>query len=218
MRFSLKCPGGPDCPLEPQSDNVASLWLAISLAILLVLWVIIILVICFRKRRARKYSLELEKLQAEDDERLADNRPSYASDGGDYREYERPGFWRGVRRTVRRVFCFCKCCYDPHNGNLRCCYSCLRGRIETGAHPRYSQLQELHLTNNDAPPNFVRTDAPVTLPLMASPEQRQQHGSTELPPARAEAYLNSGNALQTVSLEDTAALSDAGRSSADKQK
>lgn len=194
FRFVPRCPGDPGC----REGRSASLWVAIGMGAMLLLWIVVIGVVCFRKKRSKDAArLELQ----EDDSELVDSRPTYlrAEESGDYREYEKRGWKRTVRRIIRRLFCFCRCCYNPVTGNLRCCYSCLRGRIDPpGAQAQYTKLNELGATS--APQNgFVRVDAPVSDP---GPPPALPARPTILPSARSDPYLGSGTTLQTISLED----------------
>ncbi len=52
-----------------------------------------------------------------------------------------------VRSMVRRLFCWCSCCWDASTGYLRCCYCMLGGRRDASG--RYSELDEV---GGSAPP------------------------------------------------------------------
>lgn len=57
-----------------------------------------------------------------------------------------------IRKLIRKLFCFCNCCYDKKLGTLICCFKVLGGYKDNG-NGKYHAMEELPDNSNSIPMN-----------------------------------------------------------------
>ena len=161
--------------------NPGRFGIGLAIIMLLMIWGVIILLLCLRKRRRTR-------------EQRPYSRMTFDTNGNQS-ETTKPHLTacRWLRTLIKKVFCFCHCCYDSSTGYLCCCYSLLGGQIRISQ--QMKNVTETDTNGTAAVSEFVDTTSSfsITDNTAASGEQQQSTGTDPF-------VGGSGNTMHSVSL------------------